>query len=38
MVGVWGSSEGWNNKKKKKERKCAVKEAVSSQSHVWRTH
>lgn len=29
---------GGITKKKKKERNCAVKEAVSSQSHVWRTH
>lgn len=31
--GWWG--KGWNNKK---ERKCAVKEAVSGQSHGRRTH
>lgn len=32
-----GAGSGWNNNKKN-ERKCAVKEAVSGQSHVRRTH
>lgn len=44
-AGVWREGEGWNDKTKKKkkkgerreERKCAVREAVSGQSHVRRT-